>query len=52
MKVSIGMTNAAVFPEPRLGLTELSAKMNELYTPVSAIPMMSRFCKPIGIACR
>lgn len=52
MKVSIGMTNAAVFPEPKLGSANLSRKINELYAPVSAIPMMSRFCKPIGIACR
>lgn len=22
------------------------------YIPVSAIPMMSRFCRPIGMACR
>lgn len=56
MKVSMGITNAAVLPEPgRVSswLVSVLAWYAEASTrdrPVSAIPMMSRFCRPIGIA--
>jgi len=49
--VSIGMTKAAVFPEPIAMLVHEEGRQgNDL--PVSAMPMISRFCSPIGIACR
>jgi hypothetical protein len=48
--VSIGMTKAAVFPEPVAMLVdEEDRQENDI--PVSAIPMISRFCSPMGIAC-
>jgi hypothetical protein len=51
MKVNMGITKAAVLPEPvgdELGVH----RRIEIDIPVSAIPIKSRFCKPIGMACR
>lgn len=51
---SIGITNAAVFPEPEYVWVNLHQNnvLDEQDSPVSAIPTTSLYCKPIGIACR
>lgn len=53
MNANIGMTKAAVLPEPECVRQSFgSVKECGNNEPVSAMPMMSLFCKPIGIACR
>jgi hypothetical protein len=49
MKDSMGMTKAAVFPEP-VHYINIMINDRTYKVPVSAIPMISLFCKPIGMA--
>jgi hypothetical protein len=51
INVSMGITKAAVFPEPGDWISAIfDTDIQYQIAPVSAIPMISRFCNPMGMA--